>query len=744
MAATAAVVTMGSGTERPPYPAADVRGSAGADLMFHWRGIWRHKWSIAGLAIAIAVLAHVIVALMTPIYRSTVTLMIEQNKTKLVSIEDVYTGIGTNREYFQTQAEILRSRTLAGRVVTRLNLTDHPEFDPRQRELGAWERLLDLLGIAPGVRGDDARWTREALHEAALARFMARVQVEPVRMSQLIKVSFESADRQTAARIANAIADSYIENDMDARYQMTRRASDWLNDRMGDLKKSLERSERALQDYRDRERIVDAKGVAQSGAARPVDDITRSLVEARQRRIETEIAFNQVKNAKDRLESIPAIMRNATVVRLKDVESDAEKKLAELSNRYGREHARMLQAEAELKQARENTRRQIETVVLSINREYEVARANEQAIERTLAEAKSYVQSINRKEFQLGALEREVATNRQIYELFVNRFKETSAASDVKNNVIAHVVDPAMPAAGPVSPNRTRIVANALLFGLLLGLLTALLLERLDNTAKSAEDVEEKLGQPMLAMLPLLTGRKARLVGRHYLDEPHSVFSEAVRTARTSVLLSAIDVPKKVLLVTSSIPSEGKTTFAINLALAHAQTRRVLLINADMRRPSMAEQLGLDVAKPGLSSVVSGASPLAECLQPVAGSTLHVILSGPIPPNPLELLLSHRFKEVLRVCSGAYDIIILDSPPVQLVSDAVVLGTMATGVLFVLKADSTPCPVARRCLRMLASAGATPFGVVLNQLQFRQTDRYYGAYTEYAKQGREPRQSATG
>ena len=389
---------------------------------------------------------------------------------------------------------------------------------------------------------------------------------------------------------------------MDARYNMTKRASDWLNDRVTDLKKNLQESERALQEYRDRERIVDAKGLAQSGAARPMEDLTRSLVEARQKRIEAEIVYNQVKNAKDRLESIPAVMRNASVSRMRDIENEAEKKVVELSNRYGREHARMIQAEAELRQAKESTRRQIETVVLSVNREYEVARANEQAVERTLAEAKNFVQGMNRKEFQLSALERDVATNRQIYEMFMNRFKETNAANDVKNNVIARVVDPAIPVGGPVRPNKRRIVTNALIFGLILGVLVALLLERLDNTLKGAEDVEEKLAQPLLAVLPLLRGKKAKNIGRHYLNEPQSAFSESVRTARTSVLLSAIDVPNKIVLVTSSVPGEGKTTFAINLALAHAQTKKVLLINADMRRPALTEQLGLDAAKPGLST----------------------------------------------------------------------------------------------------------------------------------------------
>lgn len=709
------------------------RQEEAVDFLRYWHSISKRKWSILGLASVITALATTTVFLMTPIYRSTVTLMIEQNKSKVVSIEEVYSGVGASREYFQTQAEILKSKALASKVIEKLKLTAHPEFDPRQQATPFWRTILRQLGIGSDNSVGNPEWAEDRLHQAVLGKFLGRTLVEPVRLSQLVKVSFESADPQTAARVANAIADTYIESDMEARYQMTKRASDWLNDRLAGLKKNLEQSERALQEYRERERIVDAKGLAQSGGARQMEDLMRNLIEARQKRVEAENAYSQVKGAKDHLDTLPVVMRNPSVARLKDAENDAEKRIAELSNRYGREHPRMIQAEAELKQVRENARRQIDTVVASLIKEYEAARANEQAVERALAEAKSYVQGINRKEFQLSALERDVATNRQIYEMFMNRFKETSAASDMQGNVVARIVDAAAPAGVPVKPNKEKVILIAFVVGIFIGVLVALLLEHLDSTLKSADDIEEKVGQPVLTMLPLLVGKSAKAVGRHYLDEPKSVFSEAVRTARTGVLLSAIDSPHKILLVTSSVPSEGKTTFAVNLALAHAQTKKVLLIDADMRRPSLVKQLDLDGAKPGLSNLVSGTASFADCLQGVNGSSLHAITSGPIPPNPLELILSHRFKEALKQYAASYEIIVVDSPPVQLVSDAVVLSTMATGVLFVIKADSTPYQLVRRGIRALQGADAALFGVVLDQLDFKKADRYYGAYTGYAK-----------
>jgi capsular exopolysaccharide synthesis family protein len=283
-------------------------------------------------------------------------------------------------------------------------------------------------------------------------------------------------------------------------------------------------------------------------------------------------------------------------------------------------------------------------------------------------------------------------------------------------------------------PRKDRIVLIGVILGLLLGAIGALLRERMDSTLRTSEEVESKLGLPTLAVLPLLSGTSGKVVGRHFLEEPGSIFSEAIRTARTSLLLSSIDVPSKILLVTSSVPSEGKSAFAVNLALAHAQASRVLLVEADLRRPSIAQHLGLDQDTPGLTGLYEGAATLAQCVQRVEGSSLYVLPAGRPPPNPSELITSERFHHMIRRIAAACDILIIDSPPVHLVSDAVLLSTMATGVLFVIKADSTPYPLARRCLRVLQDVGAPVIGVALNQVDFNKAGRYYGGYTEYAKE----------
>lgn len=695
------------------------------DLVIYWRSIAKRKWMILGLAAAIAVVTWLIVNLETPIYRSSVTLLIEQNRARVAPTEEVYASVGDSREHFQTQAEILKARALAVKIVDKYDLTKHPDFDPRLRERPWMERMEKQLGFDV----PEPVWTEEGLHAAAVGSLMGRMSVEPIRLSQLIKVHFESADPQVAAEIANAIADTYIENDRQARYEMTGRASVWLGDRLEGLKTNVEDAQRALQDYRERARIINTQGLAQSGASSHIADLTTRLIGARQRRFAAEHAYNQINSSRDKLDILPVVMRNPLVGQLKDVERESQRRVEELALRYGPEHPRMIQGETELRKARENLARQIEIVVASLLNEYELAQANEKALEKGLAEAKSEVVTINRKEFELASLERAVATNRQIYDMFLNRFKETTASREIDTNTVARVTDEARPAQYPVKPKKEQATSIAFVLGILLGALISLLLERLDNTLKSADDVEEKLERPMLTMLPLLGSSEAKSVGRHYLEDPHSVFSEAIRTARTGVLLSATDIPNLSVLVTSSVPDEGKTAVAINLALAEAQTKRALLIDADLRRPSIARQLGLDPTKPGLTSLLTGSATFAQCLQRVPGSSLYAISAGAVPLNPLEMLLSQRFERLVKALAGTCDILIIDSPPVHLVSDALVLSKMATGVLFVVKADSTPYPLVRRCIRALEDVEAKLFGVTLNQLDFKRAQRYYGAYT---------------
>jgi len=701
------------------------------DLVEYWRSITKRKWSILALVLLVTLLTTLVVFSLRPTYRSTTTLLIEQGKSKVVSIEEVYNGMGGNREYYQTQVEILKSNELSRKVIQKLELNKHADFDMRQDAAQPWWPTQWFKSNVPPSDDD--------VLKTALKRFGDNLQIQPVRNSQLVQISFTAYDRELSAKIPNMLAELYIESDLEARVAMTQKASAWLTERMGDLRKKLESSEKSLQDYRERERIVDAKGLVLSGASRALEDATSNLVSVRAKRAEAEALYNQVLAVKQGratggYESIPAVLRHPTVQRLKESEGDAERKLADASKRYGPEHPKMLQANAELAAARENVKRQIDAVVAGVTKEYEIAKANEQAIERALGQSKAEIQGLNRKEFQLGVLEREAQANKQLYDMFGNRAKETNVGGELQSTV-ARVIDPATVPNSAYAPKKPQIVGIAAVVALLIGMMLSLLLDRLSNTIHTAGEVESRLGLPMLGYLQKITGlgKKSTKSEMAFLNDNQSMFSESIRTLRTSVLMSALDTPKKVIVITSSVPEEGKTTVSFNLACALAQVKRVLLIDADLRRPKIGRLIGRDKAAPGLSHLVSGVAAASECVVKHEQGGFHILTAGFVPPNPLELLSSEKFAEMLEKLRDAFDVVLIDSPPVQLVSDAVVLSQLASTVIYVVKADSTPYPLARSGIRRLAMGNAPLLGVVLNQLDLERAEKYYGEYSGYGR-----------
>ena len=705
------------------------------DLVEYWRSITKRKWSIFGLILLVCLITVLVVFSMRPTYRATATVLIEQGKSKVVSIEEVYNSMGGNREYYQTQVEILKSRELTRKIVERLKLTTHPDFDPRQQEAGLREYLSPSTWFTVKVPP-----TEDDILKTVIKRVGDDLQIQAVRNSQLVQISFSTHDKELSAKVPNTLAEVYIESDLDSRVAMTQKAGSWLTERMSDLRVKLDASEKSLQEYRERERIVDVKGVAMSGASKALEQATTDLVTVRTKRAEAESLFNQVKAAKlgratGGYESIPAVLKHPTVQKLKELEAEAERKLADASKRYGPEHPRMLQATAELASARDNVRRQVESVVVGVEREYEVARSNELALERALGQSKSEIQGINRKEFQLGVLEREAQGNKQLYDMFVTRFKETNVAGDLQSTV-ARVVDPAIVPNIAYAPKKVQIVSIAAAVALLIGIMLSLLLDRISNTINTASEIELRLGLPMLGYLQKMAGGSKKNMHSElaFITDSQSLFSESIRTIRTSILMSALDSPKKIIVVTSSVPSEGKTTVCFNLACALAQVKKsVLLVDGDMRRPKIGKLIGRARGAPGLSDMVSGVAPIGECIVEHAQGGFFVLTAGFVPPNPLELLSSAKFADVIDKLKEAFDIILIDSPPVGLVSDALVLTQVANEVIYVVKADSTPHQLARAGIRRLAMADAPVLGVVLNQLDLERAEKYYGEYSGYGR-----------
>ncbi len=699
------------------------QGEDTIDLLEYWHSVKKRKWAILGFAAASAVLAGAISFAITPIYQGVSMVQIESRANKLVSIEDVYGGAVQAAEHYQTQTEILNSREVAERTVRALKLWELPEYSPKNKSDGLLTQIKVMLGL-----GSLEPETEESLVRATTDLLRENISLAPIRNSQLVKLQVESTDPVLAARLANAVAENYIINDRQSRFEVTQQASQYLQDQLGDLRAKLRQSEQALQAYRQKKGIISLGGSAQTLAGQQAGGTNEQFVAARSNRMQLEAAYQQLNAvARGQYSGVPSIMRDPSVISAQARVTELTQKLAQLSETLGAKNNQVLQARAELQAATTSLYSAQTAVADSLLREYRAALATEKSLERELGAARSDVAEVNKEEFELAVLERDVQSNRELYDMFMSRAKETNLASEVQS-AIARIVDPAVPPELPIKPRKGLLIVMVLLLSLFAGASVSVLLDMLDNTLKDGNEAESRLRLPLLTALPAIDEHEHAEMARLFIDEPNSQHAEAIRTARTGVLLSSIDQPTKCILVTSSIPGEGKTTLAINLALAHAQTKRTLLIDADMRRPQVGRRLGLNPAAKGLSNLVAGQALLPQCLHTVADSQLLVMPVGDLPPNPLELILSDRFKAELAKLMDQFEIVMIDSPPVELVSDALVIAPLATSTVLVAKAMSTPTPLVQKSIARLQRAGANMLGVVLNQLDLRKAGSYQGKY----------------
>ena len=726
-----------------PPPKADTQTQA-HEMVRYWRAVNRHRVGIVLLVVAVGILATIYASSLQPVYRGTATVLLDPVKKKSVSNEEVYDVMAsTPRDYYLTQIEIMKSRDYAERLVRVLNLTRHPDFDPRQQvtEKTWWSALLARLtpGAAEPAKSPSAApaVNEDQIREGVISSVMGGISIASARNTQLVKVSFDSHDPLLAERVPNALSMIYIVADLESRSGAARQSMSFLSEQAEKLKNQLAQSERELQQFRESQKIVVTKGLSLTDATRRLEGLTASLEDARRKRSEAEQIYKQVGAAAsgqsvEALETLPVLQKDAMLQRLKETEAEAERRASEASKRYGPEHPRIVSVQSDLKIAREAVRRQIAAAAESVAKEFEIAKSNEAAIGQAHARATAEAQVFNRAEFPLSRLERNVESNRRLYEAFVQRANETRIGD--MQQPIARIVDLARTPGSPSGPDRRRIVMLAVLGALFAGVAIALFLTLLDKGIKTGLDLESRLEIKAVGVLPRMKSTPNAPLDRMVVDDNSNTFSEAIRTVRSDIQLSTLDSPHKTVLVTSTIPGEGKTTVACNLAFAFAQVKKTLLIEADMRRPKVARALKLELNHPGLSEFVSGDIGIEKCVHPVGDTGLYVLQSGKVPLNPLEMLSSHRFADAMESLKAMFEVIVIDSPPVELVSDSMVLSRFATAVLFVVKADHTPFPLARQSLIRLRRVGAPVLGAVLNYFDVEKAHRYYGDYSSFGNE----------
>lgn len=718
------------------------------DFAQYFQVIKRFFWRILGLAFFLTMLVGLIVLSLTPLYNAKVSILIEAEQTNVLSIEEVYGLDSSRKEYFETQYQILRSRQIAQRVVERMQLHENEFFnkDIIDENQGAFVSFIEgtknflksLLPFLPQQVIEER--TEEQLiagrKSYATSLLMSRTLVTPLKNTQVVEVSIETPNARLSADIANEMADVYIENYLVAKLEMTEKATKWLNESLQGLRAKLDEAEKRLADFDEAEQLVDVDGVV-GLASDELQQLSDQLIDAQVLLNQNQAIYEQVNRqglSIAELTSVPEVLNHPSIQSVKREEILAQSRVSELKEVYGPKHPIMIAAQAEFNSIQNSIREQISNLVSGITNEYRSTEAKVRALQRDVARARAEFRTLSNLESRRKTLQRDVDTNQQLYDSFFTRLKETDQLSGFES-AHARILDEARPPFNPSKPRKGLIIAAAFVASLGLGVFLALFLEALNNGIRSVDDVERKLAQRMLGIIPWQPhDKKVNLPLRHYFDSSHHLFSESVRTLRTSLQLLNIEKPSQTILVTSSVPKEGKSTVSINLSFAMGQLSKVLLVDTDLRKPSIAKQFGLPGFQPGLANIISGSHTADECVVFDQASNIHVLSAGTLPPNPQELLASEKFGQLMEQLRDSYDYIVVDSAPTQAVSDAIVVSKHCDSLVYVVKADSTSNKLIKNGLSRFIEIGHRIDGVVLNQVDIkkaRKTGEYAGFYDQY-------------
>lgn len=693
----------------------------------------RRRWPAltAFLLVAVTVLVYTFTA--TPIYEARVQLLIESENPNVVSFKEVLEQEKTTNDYYQTQYRILQSRSLARRTLDRLQMWD--EFDASKAPVTFSIRRAVATAIGAVLRPFTPAKTVEprapdetAVQSTILNRFLSNLKVAPIRNSRLVEVVYSSPRPEHASQIANGLARAYIEQNLEFKFTASKDASDWLGQRLAEQRTMVEASEGALQRYREQNDAVSLEE-RQNIVVQKLADLNGAVTRAKTERIQKESAFNQIKAIQhDRvaLDTIPAILANQFVQQQKTELAELQRQQAQLSDKLGDRHPDMVKIRLAIQTAEARIQGEIAKGVQSLKNDYQTTLAQEQSLMHALDQQKQDALALNRKGIDYGALQRDASSNRQIFESLMQRTKETGISGALKTSNI-RVVDAAETPQAPASPNKKLNAILAIVGGALVAVSLAFFFEYFDNRIKSPAEIKTHLGLPFLGMVPAVTaadGESAPLLDQGVTPN----FAEALRTIRTNVLFSSTADGGQSLVVTSSGPGEGKTVVASNLAMALAQTgHRVLLVDADMRRPRVHEVFS-ERQEPGLSNVLVGDTKTADAVRSTSCDTLWILPAGHIPPNPAELLGSKRFADFLTTLKEHFAWVVVDSPPIMAVTDAAIVAHVADGVLFVVGAEMTSKRVAQRAVEQLEMSQAKFLGAVLNRVDLEHNAYYYSRY----------------
>ena len=733
------------------------------DIRDYWRIIAKRYKLIITFFLVVVTTVAIYSLTMIPVYRSTTQILIERANPNILSVQEMFAIDPSGQDFYQTQYKILESRALAREVIKRLNLAEHPEFKSVEEEAGFFSYFKDLkdtiiseikglfkfmkpsrpdfneekyfgkTGFIQSMGSHDYSWL--------VNTFLGSLKVEPIRNSRLVNVSFESTYPELSARVANTLVNAYIDWNLGLRLKSQQAASRFLDDQVKAGKLKLEASELALQQYREKYgvAIISSQSGKNSEYGQDLSQqklltVSKQLLDAKNMRIEAEIKYkNAFKLSKDPLkaETIPEVVNSPVIISIKENEVELLREKAEKSQKFGQKHPIMIALNQEVKKLRDQKYQEIKNIVSAMEANYEIALSQEHSLTKALGLSEDETISRNKIAIQYQMLRQEADSSRQLYDMLLKRFKETSVFEENRTLNI-HVLDYAEVPEFSVKPKLKLNLLLAAIVGLFMGGGMAFFIEYLDNTVKNPEDLEQYFQLPYLGPVPNFdiknpkTDQPDELI---IVSDPKSSASEAYRGLRTGILFSTPDQSPCSILVTSAGAGEGKTITCANLAIAMAQSgTKVILLDCDMRKPRLHRTLGIRNEQ-GLSGILVGESEWRDIRVSTNIPNLDFIPAGLISPNPAELVGSERMRNLIYELREEYGRIIIDSAPIAAVTDPVILSRLVDGVVLVIHAGFTSRDVIANGVRQLRDVQAHIIGSVLNNVDIGKDSYYY--YQDY-------------
>lgn len=722
--------------------------SPGEDKSIHLRDYFdvvkRRRLPIISVFAAIVALVATYTLLATKYYTATTTLLIEQSAQRSLSLQEALAVDSSAMDFYQTQYRLIESRAIAAKVVTTLELY-------KLREFGA---------VDPNQLDEDQKPpTKEEAIRTAVDIFGTKLKVSPIRQSRLADITFTCKDPVLAAKVTNATAQAYIDYVMDRKLAISQMAVKFLSRRIEEQRRKLQASQMALQKYMEENRLATViSDDYNSITTQKLADLNQQLVEAETARKEAEARYQQAGKARkgpSRLEGTKEFLDSPVIQKVRERELELSKREAELTQKYGERHPKMVALRAEKEALEREKRGEISQIINSLQSQLALAAARERAIRQALNQQKQQAMDVRKKGIGFNVIKREVDTNQQLYDMLLAKVKEARVTEDIDVGMVS-VVDRAQVPEGPSKPRVKLNLLLAVVGGLLVALFWGFLLEYMDNTIKLPSQVEDKLGLPLLGSIPfdsaLFHGKNRKKAGTGPLLEvvanPKSVTLEPLRMVCASISLSKAGTPPKSLVISSTASMEGKSIISSFLAIAFAEAgKKTLVIDGDLRKPRQHRIWGLS-NQAGLSTLLSGQAGIEHCLQREVATNLDIITSGPLPPSPSELFQSELMSQLLTALGKAYSQIIIDSPPILPVADPIILGSMADGMVLVAAAAKLPIYALQQAVEKLNKSDINLLGVVLNQTMKMRSDYYYSGYRhkyyyryDYYQEGQDQRRS---